>query len=71
VIGVRGSNPIVSQSQARSGRRVSKHGMSTYVEKFVYSKRKSCIKRNLNFDEKVEEVGKKIKMSKGSEDVDV
>ncbi|KAK2355930.1 hypothetical protein QL285_093299 [Trifolium repens] len=71
VIGVRGNNPIVSQSQARSGRRVSKHGMSTYVEKFVYSKRKSCIKRNLNFDEKVEEVGKKIKMSKGSEDVDV
>jgi hypothetical protein len=45
--------------------------MSTYVEKFVYSKRKSCIKRKLNFDEKVEEVGKKIKMSKGSEDVDV
>jgi hypothetical protein len=45
--------------------------MSTYVEKFVYSKRKSCIMRKLNFDEKVEEVGKKIKMSKGSEDVDV
>jgi hypothetical protein len=50
---------------------VSKHGMATYVEKFVYSKRKSCVKRKLTFDEGVEEVGKKVKLSKGSQNVDV
>jgi hypothetical protein len=45
--------------------------MSTYVERFGHSKRKSCVKRKLNFDEEVEEVGKKNKKFKGSEDVDV
>jgi hypothetical protein len=50
---------------------VSKHGMATYVEKFVYSKRKYCVKRKLTFDESVEEVGKKVKLSEGSQDVDV
>ncbi|WJX45740.1 hypothetical protein P8452_32601 [Trifolium repens] len=71
LIGVRGGKCNVTRFQTPSGRRVSKHGMSTYVERFVYSKRKSCVKRKLNFDEEVEEVGKKNKKFKGSEDLDV
>jgi hypothetical protein len=71
VVGVRSSNCSGGQSQVPSGRKVSKHGMSTYVEKFIYSRRKSCVKRKLTFDENVEEKGKKFKLSKGSQDVDV
>jgi hypothetical protein len=37
----RGSKVVESHSHSSIGRKVSRHGMSTYVEKFVYSKRKS------------------------------
>jgi hypothetical protein len=67
----RGSKVVESHSHSSIGRKVSRHGMSTYVEKFVYSKRKSCVKRRLTFDESDEEVGKRVKLSKGSQDVDV
>jgi hypothetical protein len=45
--------------------------MKTYVEKFVYSKRKSCVKRRLIFDESDDDVMKKVKLSKGPLDGDV
>jgi hypothetical protein len=67
----RGSKVVESHSHSSIGRSVSRSGMSTYVDKYVYSKRKSCVKRRLNFDESGEELGKKVKVSKGAQDVDV
>ncbi|WJX46020.1 hypothetical protein P8452_32857 [Trifolium repens] len=42
----------------------TKNSLSTYVETLVYSRRKSCIKRKLNFDDGGDDVVSKTKPSK-------
>ncbi|GAU16214.1 hypothetical protein TSUD_298460 [Trifolium subterraneum] len=57
-------SPDLQSSCFQRQRRTTKNGMSTYVEKFVYARRKSCVKRKLWFDDKDDDVVIKSKVVK-------
>ncbi|GAU12557.1 hypothetical protein TSUD_182710 [Trifolium subterraneum] len=63
--------PDLQSSCFQRQRRTTKNGMSTYVEKFVYARRKSCVKRKLCFDDKDDDFVIKSKVVKVFEFEDI
>ncbi|KAK2383634.1 hypothetical protein QL285_071067 [Trifolium repens] len=57
-------SPSLKKSYFKRQRKSTKNSLSTYVETLVYSRRKSCVKRKLNFDDGSDDVVSKIKPSK-------
>jgi hypothetical protein len=64
VVGVRSSNCSGGQSQVPSRRKVSKHGMSTYVEKFIYSRRSHVLRGSLLLMKMLKKRGKSLNCPK-------
>ncbi|GAU23940.1 hypothetical protein TSUD_181290 [Trifolium subterraneum] len=59
-------SPDLQASCFQRQRKTTKNGMSTYVEKFDYARRKSCVKRKLCFDDKDDDVVIKSKVVKNN-----
>jgi hypothetical protein len=57
-------SPCAGTRSFRRCAKTSKVPFSTTVESIVYSRRKSCIKRKLNFDQSVDDVGANKKVAK-------
>ncbi|CAJ2676167.1 unnamed protein product [Trifolium pratense] len=64
--GDKSRTPFLGHSCFQRERRNSKNGMSTYIEKFVYSRKKTCVKRKLRFrfDDNGEDAMNKSKKKK-------
>jgi hypothetical protein len=60
-------SPVPTRSCFKRFRRITHNGLSTYVERVVYSKRKSAGKRKLQFGETGECSMKNIKKANSSE----
>ncbi|KAK2435605.1 hypothetical protein QL285_020651 [Trifolium repens] len=57
-------SPSLKKSYFKRQRKSTKNSLSTFVETLVYSRRKSCVKRKLNFDDGGDDVVSKTKPSK-------
>jgi hypothetical protein len=59
--------PVTNRSCYKRFRRITQNGLSTYVERVVYNKRKLAVKRKLQFGENGEGSMKNIKKSNSNE----